>query len=436
MKTAVKAALVLAAVFFALPGRAAVTVISTAWYSSSSEAESACLAAAGGTGCGTSFHGTYYSYYRQIAVDGGWNTHEYRYNGFITNPCVAPEVVQESDGSCAIPPPEVDCGREAGKRIMGKVSNVNQANLCLPAGQLVDPNAPFSNENFVNGECAAVLSSDGATVVTGDFYGSGGEMLTEYTFTGQACGAGETPNPDIPAPVDDSPPEDTVCMTGSSGGVACLSKTPGNCGEFNGKRICVDSPPPGNCTFVSGSSWACDSTAPTPPKPPVDPEFIANGRGKTGQPVTTHIFPRGAEGGDSNSTLTGGGTASGNGEGGACGGEGQPGCKIDEEGTPTVEEGEFDGASGALDGALEGAEGAAGDAPVSGGEASGSVSAIQSAMPSSGSCSPIIWELPGGNSMTIDLYDKCSDFRAAAAWVLGLATALYLMTLFLRSPGG
>ena len=365
-----------------------------------------------------------------------------RVNASATVECPADYVV-DGAGACA-PPPELDCGREAGKVVRAKLASANAQNWCFETGQTIDPDSDISNDNFVTGSCQGVVDPSG-TLIT-DL--ATGELIGSFKLTGQPC---SDPNPDVPEPTVEEPEApDEVCVTGSSGTKACVSKdNPANCGEFNGQKICVDSPPPGNCTFFGGGNWVCDSNAPTPPAPadppgsttPAQPEFSQSGRGQTGQPSTVNIYPPGVEGGDSGSTYTPPDTGDGVGDGeggGSCGGEGQPPCKVDEDGTPTFEDGEISDATGALDGTLSDAEGAGDSAPFGDGStvASGARSGITGALPAGGDCGPIVWTLPFGNEVTIDLYDKCGPFRDAMAWVLGLFTAWYLIQLAFRAPVG
>ena len=344
-----------------------------------------------------------------------------------------------ADGSVCEPPPPLDCGREAGKVVRAKLGSANAQNWCFETGQTVDPNGDITPDNFVTGSCQGVVDPSG-TLIT-DL--ASGELVGSFRLTGQPC---SDPNPDVPEPTVEEPEApDEVCVTGSSGTKACVSKdNPANCGEFNGQKICVDSPPPGNCTFFGGGNWVCDSNAPTPPAPadppgsttPAQPEFQQSGRGPTGQPSTVNIYPPGVEGGDSGSTYTPpdtGGAGVGDGQGdAACGGEGQPPCKIDETGTPEFDSGELGDPTSGLDdvvdtvGAMTGTEaGSASDLDAVKGD-------IVSALPSGGDCAPIVIEWRGASTV-IDGATKLAPLREGLAWLLGILGALSILGLLIRS---
>lgn len=332
------------------------------------------------------------------------------------------------------PPPVIDCSRQKGDVVQKKLTAGNSSNWCFPTGQLIDPSKDLTPDNFITGSCAVELSpNDGAAVrdvSTGDWLGT-------YRFTGQKCGDGATPNPSVPVPTTPTPPApaptEKQCIVGSGGTEACITPGRKNCGTFNGTPVCVNSPPPGNCTFASGGNWACDSAAPTPPKPASTPEFEMPGRNAKGQSGTLDIFPPNATGGgDANSTYTSGSSS----DSGGCGDEAHP-CKIDETGTPTVSDADFADAKGALDQALTDAQGEGGDGPQGDGSgtASGARAALNAALPTPGDCGPLVMTLPGGRSYDIDLYDRCSDFRAGLGWMLGLSTAWFVLDLIFKRPG-
>lgn len=343
--------------------------------------------------------------------------------------CPQGQSLEESTGLCVVPPPVVDCSREAGKTFMAKLSQANASNYCMPAGQLVDPNGELTPSNFVSGKCDTELSGDHplvADVATG-------EVMMELRYTGASCSENVAPNPDVSVPTPESPemPKDEVCMTGSSGGTACIDPaTPKNCGEFNGERVCVDDPPLGNCTFAGSNSWACDSAAPTPPKPPVPPEFTVAGRKKNGQSGTMQVFPQGAEGGDENSTYTGGG-AGRDGEGSACGGEGQPPCKMDETGTPEYADGDIEDPTSGLDDVLTDVQGRSGTEAGSASDLDGVKSDIEAVLPGSGNCAPITLQWRGA-STEIDGATKLAPLRQGLSWLVGLYAAISILGVLLR----
>jgi len=439
MKTAVRAAFVLAAVFFHGVSFAAWIQEAPAYFASSTAAQS--FAVSSGyywnngaanpspvTVAGRVYTGVWVDKYCNYPDRCAKNLYYPSTPGWS---CPVGQEINQDTGECVVPPPEVDCAREAGKEILGKLSAPG-ATVCAGVGQLIDPNSAMTPENFVQGACSAEAVPGGSVVTSVGGPSGQPSVLSRLRFTGAPCSS--TPEILPPSEPDDYP--DTVCLTGTSGTAACLStKMPKNCGTFNGQQICVDDPPSGNCTFSAGGNWACDSTAATPPKPAASPEFTQSGRGPTGQPSTVQIFPPGAEGGDANSTYTGGGGA-GDGEGGSCGGEGQPACKIDEEGTPTVTSGEFGDVDGS--GAMDGAIAAAGSGEGSGDSANESQTAnprnaISGMLPTSSDCGPIVWNWKG-YSVNLDGYTRCAPVREGLAWLFGIASSLFILALIFRAP--
>lgn len=368
------------------------------------------------------------------AVNGVWHSLNHWFPGGI-NPlvCASGQNINTSNGTCYVAPPPVDCSKEKGNTESRVLSQANASNYCFGVIQIVDPTKPWDTshpENYSEGKCAVVLDPSAGAMMHNM---STGEVEGVFTFTGETCSTGATANPSVPSTPTAQAPQQS-CITGASGTVACVSaKNTPNCGTFNGKEICVDSPPAGNCTFAGSGNWACSSTASSPPKPTVPPELSMDGHAKNGATDTLLIFPPGAQGGDANSTYTAGGSTGGTGTG--CGTASNP-CKIDETGTPTASYSDFASANGTLDSAVtdaqgEGANGSQGDGST---VASGARGAIDSALPSGGDCSPLTMSLPGGRQVVIDLADKCSDFRAALAWMLGIATAWFVLDLIFRKP--
>jgi len=89
----------------------------------------------------------------------------------------------------------------------------------------------------------------------------GGQWAVEYTGTANSCG-GETPTPVTAG----DQAEQCISVMGNTW---CTEPdlADQNCGELNDKYICLDSVPPGNCTFYGNGDMACAATAPSPPAP-------------------------------------------------------------------------------------------------------------------------------------------------------------------------
>lgn len=444
MKTAVNALVALAAVFFSISVFASTNRF---YYGSDSSAQSACFSKAAsfgisGGGCenpsvglsdpsflppGWSHGAGYFLSHGYYDSNMTWTVDEYFFY-FPTNfACPDGEVVNELTGLCELPPPEVDCSKEAGKHVLVKLAG-DATSWCHPVIQFADPDAGMDPSNLVDGACnvAVDVTSEKWTTTPA------GEVLVEGVYTGDACG---TPQPEIvpPAVPEDNYPTQ-ACVTGASGTVVCKdTEMPKNCGTLNGEMVCVDDAPAGNCTFFAGGNWICDADAPTPPKPAVPPEIVGNGRGPDGQPQTVQVFPPGAEGGDSGSTYTGGGrsAAGEDGDGMACGGEGQPPCKIDETGTPEFDASELTDPADIINDQISTVEGLTGQEAGSDDSTSDVRSAIESALPGSGDCSPIVLDFKGYTT-SLDGGTRFAFVREGLSWVFGLFAAFTVFAVLTK----
>lgn len=365
--------------------------------------------------------------YDVFGVNGVWKDACYLYPKSASDACPTGQTMDRTTGACVTPPPPVDCAGRKGKEAIGTLTGAHMPDgtFCANVVDSYYPNGPNANWSTTSGSCTAVMS---VSIESGD----ASKGAYRYVYTGETCSTNPVGTPSPPDSSGQPTFPSNGCITGSAGDTVCLDTSKAqNCGSVNGTDVCVDKVPAGNCTFLAGGNWACASTAASPPKPTVAPSASMVGHTANGSEGTVLIFPRGATGGDPNSTYTGAGTGT---TGTPCGTATTP-CKIDETGTPTVSDADFAAAKGTLDGAVTSAQGE-GDGPQGDGSgtASGARSAIDSALPSGGDCSPLVMALPGGREVVIDLADKCSDFRAALAWMLGIATAWFVLDLLFRGP--
>lgn len=91
---------------------------------------------------------------------------------------------------------------------------------------------------------------------------AGGECFARLEFTGDQCGA----EPDATAEVLEDEPGNTNCVSGD-GVTVCAAQNSQNCGTVNGQSVCLDTIPPGRCTFLGNGGMVCASDADAPPAP-------------------------------------------------------------------------------------------------------------------------------------------------------------------------
>lgn len=86
-----------------------------------------------------------------------------------------------------------------------------------------------------------------------------GIYINEAVYTGATCSGG------VASAEPDS--EGAICVTSGTNTYCLNENLPKNCGTINDVGVCLESPPPGGCTFIAGGSFVCDATAPDTAKP-------------------------------------------------------------------------------------------------------------------------------------------------------------------------
>lgn len=421
MKAAFNILVVLAAVFFSSSSHAGTQTLAPSYYASYSSAQAAGDAynSGGYVGGATPVTVGAITYGGLVYLKLCNSNQDYCYKTFYYpdgQGCVLPTVVVENTGECQVPPPVGDCAKEKGKR-----TQLSGPGTCVKVHQGLNCSGGACTNAYANCTVELVISVT-PTAGAGSY---------DYMFTGASCTTQS--NTAEPQPPDTSTGEAKHpaknCITSGGSEYCTSSEQKPNCGTVNGNAVCVDSPPPGNCTFIGGaSSWVCDIAAPTPPKPPGSPNVTIAGRMSNGQQGSVLVYPPGAEGGNSGSTYNGG-QGSGTDKGFACGGEGQPKCKIDETGTPEWGEGEGGDPTSILDdgqGVIDATPGAASEA-----DSSSLRSTISGALPSGGDCAPIVLTV-AGHTTTLDGATKFAAIRQGLAWAFGLVAAYGVLMVWLR----
>lgn len=171
---------------------------------------------------------------------------------------------------CAVDPPEPpDCSDFDGVQVdrFFSDSEVGGAICAAPPGDEVTG-------------CEALVASP-----TGFAACAGGQCFARVAFTGNQCGA----EPDATGEVLVDEPGNTNCVAG--GGVTvCAAQSSQNCGTVNGQSVCLNSIPPGRCTFLGNGGMVCASSASSPPAPtdsmgssPATPDGSFNARGASNE---------------------------------------------------------------------------------------------------------------------------------------------------------
>lgn len=128
-------------------------------------------------------------------------------------------------------------------------------------------------------------SEDGACVanIVGAHMCAGAECYGRLEYTGGSCSTGVEPENDEGPLVDE--PGTVNCVSGD-GVTYCAKESSRNCGTVNGESVCLDTIPPGRCTFLGNGGMVCASDVGAPPAPtesdgetPASPdgEFAAGG---------------------------------------------------------------------------------------------------------------------------------------------------------------
>lgn len=100
-------------------------------------------------------------------------------------------------------------------------------------------------------ECSALVANPSGVRAC-----AGGECFARLVFTGDQCGA----EPDASGETLIDEPGNQNCVAG--GGITfCAPQTSTNCGTVNGQSVCLDSVPPGRCTFLGNGGMVCAAGA-------------------------------------------------------------------------------------------------------------------------------------------------------------------------------
>lgn len=145
---------------------------------------------------------------------------------------------------CEIPPP--DCNDFAGTQVDRYFADTG------PGGAIC---ATPPGEEVMG--CEALVANP-----TGTRACAGGECFARLSFTGDQCGA----EPDATSETLVDQPGSTNCVAGD-GVTVCAATSSQNCGTVNGQAVCLDSVPPGACTFLGNGGMVCASSASSPPAP-------------------------------------------------------------------------------------------------------------------------------------------------------------------------
>lgn len=487
MKTAVRAACVLAAVFFAGVSGAATTVVSTTWFGSASQALSACSAAYGQTCAVIADNGSYITYAYGVETNGGWDNDQYVFIGYYSNPCTAPEVVQEADGSCAGPPPTVE-ERQAvclakkdqdGPILRGNMDGFENDSYTDSDGCAVIPEGsvqcaiPWTEENqarvFEPPVCWINSTYDGSYVP------SESDPGVPSPPTQLTAPAPTTATDDSRVSHSDAPPPVTTTTQNPDGSTTTTTTTTETSTVGDGTVVT-----PGTTrTRVVSQEGGVTTVTTTEKKTTVNPDGSvvtvtrttktqaaapkvitelkpSNGKvsvtsttqaGATQSGTTTQTTTTAPDGSTSTTTSREGGGGqgaegvgfgAGDGEGdetqsGTCGlgTPESPPCKIDEEGTPEFDAAELPDPTQALQdhvATLEGLTGEEAGAVESTADIRG---AIDGALPTSGDCGPMTLAF-GPTSLEIDGASKFAFIRQALSWVFGLLAAYTVFSVIIR----
>lgn len=212
--------------FFLFPPLVEAATVNHGTYDSSSHAQTACNNFRNGLSAleksqsgGCSNNVGYWAFTHLLYPGGNYTGTDIERFNYSSGCAVGAE--PDSTGLCVVPP---DCGSKAGEDV-GNVKYQSGQNGCI----------------------------DGCRVVTGGV----GICLEGYAcigggkFSGESCTATD--------PVSQETPTGCASMGGQT---ICADAGEKNCGEVNGVTMCADSAPSGNCTFLPGGSYICDSNAP------------------------------------------------------------------------------------------------------------------------------------------------------------------------------
>jgi hypothetical protein len=178
----------------------------------------------------------------------------------------------------------------------------------------------------------------------GGVSGGFGMLAPQYNATGEGCLIDDQPE----EYADYELPENATCWQGAAG-LVCVDPVPQNaknCGTVDGEWVCVQSVPPGGCTYLAGGALACDSTAPSQPdigdgETPATPaaQFVGDNAG-TGTGSTVNYYTA-SQVSNSETVITGaGGGAGPRGDGDGEGGGGGSGSASGDCGVPPSCEGD------------------------------------------------------------------------------------------------
>jgi len=402
-----------------------------------------------------------------------WEEGETSY--FESTSTLATRVEQFVDDTGAQGCPSISGGFEAVQRVCkaGFVPNRSQsspgcvAQPTCPAGQVYDldagtchpPCAPGQTWNATSGQCLTPENPcEQGTPVRHEFAGEPGgcvngcyvdwgvgvqgDGIVGGWYSGEQTGGQcSLPEPEGSEPIV----EPEQCATNENGDSYCISgDAPENCGEVNGKFVCLDSAPKGSCQYMPGGSFIC---ATSPNQDPPTENSPDNGDAENpvaqapdwsmkGDDKWIHIWGPGSVDQSSAPPSTRTGTESLESEKlegiakestlQSIKNDLADGLKIDETGTPEGAGDLFGDALGALDETEDSiGMGAVFDAVE-----------MPASLPGGGSCQSITFDvfdhvvsIPGAKGC-----EKLEVLKDILAWAFGLSTVFYIFWLGVRRP--
>ena len=204
-------------------------------------------------------------------------------------------------------------------------------NVVLTPAQMANP-----PNLSVNSGCVGVpnIGPNDPLYCVDHYQAAGDSKLCQYIMNGESATTEQTTaTEDIGSNTND----ETLCVTGDQGSVACYTPVEGNCGQFNGELICASAIQPGECASTPSGNVVCGESATAP----INPD------GTTKEP-TLEVSTVDENGNVvSNTYFAGGGNNSGTTNNllqqildGQCGAPGQPACASEE----TIEDPTYTGA--------------------------------------------------------------------------------------------
>lgn len=484
MKTAVRAACVLAAVFFAGVSNAALTF---AYFGTQSEAQSACQAkraefglspgCASTTGCRSDGKPAAWSSCVGYAFDypnsaSGWFFY-FPPSGFS---CPAGQEMDVATGECVVPPADA-CAAKSGQ----------------PGPTLRGNFDGFENDSYVDADGCDVAPVGSVQCAIPYTEASAGKdyfppvCWIESEYTGTYSPPTETPPTQLTAPeppqaTEDSrestsstPPSTTTTTTNADGSVTTTTTTTTTTTEAAGTvvtngttKTVVAEQEAGRTTVTTTQVETTTQPDGTVVKKETTTKQVTVGEKKTTTltPTATkvssdtNVSPSQTDSGRTTKTTTtnpdgssstttstegGGGQGAegvgagfGDGEGdetqsGTCGlgTPDSPPCKIDEEGTPEFDAAELPDPTQALQDHVATLEALSGEEAGTAESTADIRSAVEGSLPASGDCGPMTVSF-GPTSLLIDGQAKFAFIRDALSWVFGLLSAFAIFGVITR----